>query len=161
MAKNLSTTLRNLVVILSLSFNKLMLSAEPADWQKFTYKETTKNASKKFAWLSKFPALKKWTGNRVHEKLTKHDYSVSVDVYTATADILRTELEDEGPNVYQNLPQSAKEVVDVQRNEALFGLLDKPPTCYDGQDFFDTDHPLYPNEDGTGTVKNQSNLLGN
>ena len=160
MAKNLSTALRNLVVMLSLAFNKLMISAEPADWQQFTYVERTKNASKKFAWLSKFPALEKWTNSRTHKKLAKHDYSVDVDVYTATADILRTELEDEGPNVYQHLPQSAKEVVDVQRNEGLFGLLNSPPTSYDGQDFFDTDHPIYPNVDGTGTSETYSNLLG-
>jgi len=31
--------------------------------------------------------------------------------------------------------------------------------CFDGQNFFDTDHPVYPEVDGTGTAKVVSNLF--
>lgn len=160
MAKNVSTTLRNLVVILSTAFNKLMLQSEPAEWQKFTMRESTKNNSKTFVWLSKFPRLEKWAGSRVHKKMAKHSYAVTVDRATATVDIDRAELEDEGPNVYKHVPAQAKEIVDVERNEQLFGILEKNASCFDGKKFFAADHPIYPNEDGTGTAATYSNLLG-
>jgi phage major head subunit gpT-like protein len=32
--------------------------------------------------------------------------------------------------------------------------------CYDGQKFFDAEHPLYPNVDGTGTAADVSNIVG-
>jgi phage major head subunit gpT-like protein len=32
--------------------------------------------------------------------------------------------------------------------------------CYDGQPFFDTGHPLYPNIDGTGAASGVSNIIG-
>ena len=160
MAKNITTTLRNLTIMLSAAFNKMMLNAEPADWQKFTMREKTRNKSKYFAWLSKFPRLEKWTGKRVHKTMAKHSYSVEVDRWTSTVDIDRAELEDEGPNVYQHVPATAKESVDLQRNEEIFRLLNEDVVCHDGQNYFDTDHPIYPNVDGTGTTTTYSNLLG-
>jgi hypothetical protein len=33
--------------------------------------------------------------------------------------------------------------------------------CYDGQPFFDTEHPVYPNTDGSGDPKAVSNIVGN
>ena len=41
----------------------------------------------------------------------------------------------------------------------VFGLLaaGESTLCYDGQNFFDTDHPVYPNVDGTGTATLVSN----
>ena len=38
--------------------------------------------------------------------------------------------------------------------ELVFGLLASgfAASCYDGQFFFDIDHPVYGNEDGTGTL---------
>lgn len=160
MAKNISTALRNLTVMLSTAFAKIMSNAEPADWQKFTMKETTRNKSKHFAWLSKFPRLETWAGQRNHQTMAKHSYSIEVERSTATVDIDRTELEDEGPNVYQYVPAMAKESIDVERNEQIFGLLNKATVCHDGQNYFDNDHPIYPNVDGTGTASTYSNLLG-
>jgi phage major head subunit gpT-like protein len=32
--------------------------------------------------------------------------------------------------------------------------------CYDGQKFFDTAHPVYPNTDGTGDAVDVSNIIG-
>ena len=45
-------------------------------------------------------------------------------------------------------------------DELVFGLLKTGGStlCYDGQFFFDTDHPVFPNVDGTGTAVLVSNV---
>jgi phage major head subunit gpT-like protein len=32
--------------------------------------------------------------------------------------------------------------------------------CFDGQPFFDTEHPVYPKTDGTGDPESVSNIVG-
>lgn len=49
----------------------------------------------------------------------------------------------------------------MQPDELIFNLLKEgfSQPCYDGQNFFDTEHPVYPEVDGTGAAVSVSNVF--
>ncbi|MCE5420260.1 MAG: Mu-like prophage major head subunit gpT family protein, partial [Acidithiobacillus sp.] len=67
---------------------------------------------------------------------------------------------DDNVGVYTPLFAEMGRAAAAHPDELAFGLLaaGESTLCYDGQNFFDTDHPVYPNVDGTGTAATVSNL---
>jgi phage major head subunit gpT-like protein len=65
--------------------------------------------------------------------------------------------------VYAPLFEEMGRSSEVFPDELLFPMLDAGTAslCYDGQNFFDTDHPVYANHDGTGAVTSVSNYDDN
>ena len=62
--------------------------------------------------------------------------------------------------MYGDIAQSYGLSVTDLKNDLVFGLIAAgfAGVCYDSQFFFDTDHPVYPNEDGTGVATTVSNM---
>ena len=72
----------------------------------------------------------------------------------------RDEIEDEEIGVYAPIFTEMGQAAAEHPEELVFDLLAAgfASLCYDGQNFFDTDHPVYPNADGTGTATTVSNM---
>lgn len=123
---------------------------------------TSSTASNTYAWLGNFPQMKEWVGDRVIKDLKEGAYEIQNKVYEATLGVQRTDIEDDNLGQYRILAQSmAQEAAGFDdRQLALLLKNGASSLCYDGQNFFDTDHPLYPNADGTGTAKKSSNIYG-
>ena len=125
------------------SFNKGMLSA-PSDYKKISMIAPSGAAENTYAWLGQFSRMREWVGPRVIQKLMAHGYSIRNRDFEDTKEINRNTIEDDqyglyGP-VFQEMGKAAGELPD----ELVFGLLTSGFTtqCYDGQNFFDTDHPI-------------------
>ena len=73
--------------------------------------------------------------------------------------VKRTDIEDDNLGIYTPLMQEMGRAAGVHPDELVFALLKlgHSSLCYDGQFFFDTDHPVFPNVDGTGTPATISN----
>ncbi|HGB9989831.1 TPA: Mu-like prophage major head subunit gpT family protein, partial [Escherichia coli] len=71
----------------------------------------------------------------------------------------RDDFEDDNLGIYSPLFQEMGRAAAAQPDELVFAALRDgvKVACYDGQNFFDTEHPVYPKVDGTGDVKNVSN----
>ncbi|CAM4176689.1 Mu-like prophage major head subunit gpT family protein [Pseudoalteromonas byunsanensis] len=121
-------------------------------------KSTTK--SNTYGWLGKFPSLKKWVGDRDIQSMKAHGYSIVNDDYEATIGVDRNHIEDDELGIYAPLMQEMGRSAGIHPDEMCFPLLNDGFTtlCYDGQNYFDTDHPVYPNADGTGTVQSVANM---
>lgn len=122
-------------------------------------KSTTK--SNTYGWLGKFPTLRKWIGDRVIESMKAHSYQIVNEDFEATVGVDRNDIEDDELGIYAPLFAEMGRSAGVHPDELCFGLLGAGFTspCYDGQYFFDTDHPVYPKADGTGTAVLAANLV--
>ncbi|HHO2160288.1 Mu-like prophage major head subunit gpT family protein [Aeromonas hydrophila] len=122
-------------------------------------KSTTK--SNTYGWLGKFPTLRKWIGDRVIESMKAHSYQIVNEDFEATVGVDRNDIEDDELGIYAPLFAEMGRSAGVHPDELCFGLLGAGFTspCYDGQYFFDTDHPVYPKADGTGTAVVAANLV--
>lgn len=119
------------------------------------------SASNTYGWLGQFPQFSKWAGSRQIKAMAAHGYALTNELFETTVGVQRTDIEDDSVGVYKPLFQEMGRAAAIYPDEHVYALLmagDKTK-CYDGQNFFDKDHPVYPNVDGTGTVKTVSNLL--
>lgn len=136
-------------------------SEAPTQYQKIAtvIKSTTK--SNTYGWLGKFPTLRKWIGDRVIESMKAHSYQIVNEDFEATVGVDRNDIEDDELGIYAPLFAEMGRSAGVHPDELCFGLLGAGFTspCYDGQYFFDTDHPVYPKADGTGTAVVAANLV--
>jgi phage major head subunit gpT-like protein len=82
--------------------------------------------------------------------------------YESTLEVRRTDIEDDNLGIYRTL--SASMAFEVERffNQTVADLMADGfnGLCYDGQPFFDTEHPVYPSPDGTGSPMAISNIAG-
>ncbi|MDR0997387.1 MAG: Mu-like prophage major head subunit gpT family protein [Zoogloeaceae bacterium] len=136
------------------------LAAAPNDWQRIAKKISSGSKSNTYAWLSQFPAFREWVGARNHKVMKEHAYMVVNRKFETTVDVPREDIEDDNIGQYGTLAESAGHANIDLMNDLVFQALAGgwANTCYDGQYFFDTDHPVYPNEDGSGTAATVSNL---
>lgn len=120
------------------------------------------SSSNTYGWLGKFPQMKKWVGDRVLKSMKESSYQIPNEKYEATLEVERTDIEDDNLGQYRTLAQHhGQECIDF-KNRMVAKLLKDGfnALCYDGQNFFDSDHPVYENVDGTGSSSTQSNIVG-
>ena len=119
--------------------------------------------SNTYGWLSKFPKLREWVGDRVVKDLTESSYQILNKKYEGTVDVEREDIEDDNLGIYGPIAQSMGHEAAIHPSRLLSGLIASGTStlCYDGQNFFDTDHPVYANEDGTGAATTVSNYDDN
>ncbi|MGL5913911.1 MAG: Mu-like prophage major head subunit gpT family protein, partial [Bacteroidales bacterium] len=117
-----------------------------------------------YAWLGKFPQFREWVGERVLKNIKEHSYTLKNEKYEATREVDRTDIEDDNLGQYRLVAQSMGQEVSDFFNREIAKLLTGgfTATCYDGQHFFDKEHPVStstaPKEDDDPTLV--SNIVG-
>jgi len=128
---------------LKTTFNKAF-DAAPSLWQKTTMLVPSGSSQSDYGWLSRFPRMRKWIGDKVIKALEAFKYTVVNDDWEATVEVDRNDIEDDNLGIYAPMSQeagySSKQLPDEidadLKNNAFVNL------CYDGQYFYDTDHPV-------------------
>lgn len=136
----------------------LVMSKE--DWKLIAKLVTSTSASNTYAWLTQFPAFREWVGARSHKAIAERAYQVVNRKFETTIDVDVDDIDDDNTGQYGTLSESAGQSAIDLKNDLVFQALAAgfASECYDGQYFFDTDHPTYAAEDGTGAVTNVSNM---
>ena len=136
------------------------LKLSPDDWKKIAKLVKSNGKSNTYEWLSQFPAFREWVGSRLHKLFKETAYTVVNRKFESTVDVQRTDIEDDNIGQYGTLAESAGQSATDLKNDLVFQALSAgfASVCYDGQYFFDTDHPVYPNEDGSGVAASVSNM---
>lgn len=154
-----SEALKNFFNSIKVIFNEGM-KAE-SQWGKVATEVKSSSGSNVYAWLSKFPKMREWIGERVLKNMKTSDYTLHNKKFEATVDVDRADFEDDNLGIYkpifEQMGQSAVEHVDENVFAALADGFTK--ACFDGKPYFSAEHPLYPNVDGTGEAGTQSNCL--
>ena len=138
-AQNLTAVFINLKTIFNKAFD-----AAPSQWQRTSMLVPSGSSQNDYAWLSRFPRMRKWLGDKVIKSLAAFKYTIVNDDWEATVEVDRNDIEDDQIGIYAPMAQeagfSSKQLPDEidadLKNGAFAG------TCYDGQYFYDTDHPV-------------------
>ena len=101
-------------------------------------------AETKYAWLGQITRFREWIGERHIQSLAVHDYAIKNKTFENTVTVSREEIEDDQYGVYTPVIQQLGQDAAQHPDELVFNLLNAAFTtpCYDGQYFFDTDHPV-------------------
>lgn len=137
---NLKTTFQN------------ALKGTPTTWEKVAQKIPSTGAANEYGWLSDFPEMRKWIGEKVIKALSAFKYTVVNDDWEATIRVKRNDLADDQTGKYAIQAKSAGQSGARLPDRIVAQLVNDGFTsfCFDGQYYFDTDHPV-----GTGTYSNK------
>jgi phage major head subunit gpT-like protein len=137
------------------------IAANPV-YKKLATEILSSTRSNTYGWLGDFPELREWVGDRVIKDMKESAYTIANKKYEATLGVDRADIEDDNLGVYRTRAQAMAQAVIAFFEQNVASLMKNGFTnlCYDGQMFFDSDHPLYPNKDGTGEATNVSNIIG-
>ncbi len=115
----------------------------PADHAPLTLDVSSMTRTEEYGWLGQFPGMKEWVGERVLRGIKEHGYSIRNRKFEATVEVIRDDIEDDHYGVYRPLFAEMGRVAAAHPCEMAFGQLKAgfDTLCYDGQYFFDTDHP--------------------
>ena len=131
----------------------------PSDWERIAMTVPSSTAQEVYPWLGSLTSFRKWLGDRVVQNFKEHALAIVNESFENTIGVKRTAIEDDQYGVYTPLFQQLGYDAKAHPNELVFGLLrrgfDTP--CYDGQYFFDTDHPVLRQD---GSVVSASNYGG-
>lgn len=117
------------------------------------------SASNTYGWLGDAPALREWIGDRVVKDMKSSGYELTNKLYEGTVGVPRTAIEDDTFGQFRPLMQMMGMEAAQHADRLISALIQAGDStlCYDGQNFFDTDHPIAPNHDGTGVAITVSN----
>lgn len=112
-----------------------------------------------YRWMRKLPGMKEWLGQRQVENLAAESYKVVNKSFENTIGVDRDDIEDDQIGVYNPLIADLGQTVAEHPDELVWNLLAAgfDTTCFDGQTFFDTDHPVL---DADGAEQSVSNFAG-
>jgi phage major head subunit gpT-like protein len=155
------------MIINRTNLNDLQVSYRTAFRNAFTAGETlykrvatvvpSTTGTEAYTWLGHLPRIREWVGERVVRSITAEGYKLTNKPFEATVEVPRTAIEDDTHALYSPLMASMGEDARVFPDELVFSMLGKgfSTNCYDGQFFFDTDHPVKKED---GSTEMQSNL---
>jgi phage major head subunit gpT-like protein len=103
----------------------------------------------KYGWLGKIPNVREWIGARAVQNLSQHDYAIKEKPWELTIGVDRDDIETDNLGIYGPLFTEMGQSTGSKWDQLVFSALKSgfADLCYDGQPFFDTDHPVL-DEDG-------------
>jgi phage major head subunit gpT-like protein len=149
------SNLQTLTVGYQAAFQQGLGQAEP-QWQQIAMTVPSTTAEEEYGWLDKLPGMREWLGDRVIKGITTSGYRIRNRDWEQTIAVERNDIEDDRYGLYGPMMAAMGEAAGAHPNELVFGLLGAgfATPCYDGQYFFDTDHPVL---DADGVPQSVSN----
>ena len=131
----------------------------PIDYEQLVMEVQSTTASEQYGWLGATTRFREWIGDRVVQNLSVHDYAIKNKSFESTVGVPREAIEDDQYGAYAPLMAQLGQDAAEHPAELVYALLKNGFTqsCYDGQYFFDTDHPVL---DASGQETAVSNFQG-
>lgn len=120
------------------------ITAQKGMWQATAMEVQSDAAGEDYAWLSRFPKMKKWLGSKSVKNIAAKKYYVANEDWEATIAVKRNDIEDDRLGLYRTQAMQAGETAAELHDVIIDGLKNGAFTqlCYDGQYYYDTDHPV-------------------
>ena len=117
----------------------------------------------RYGWLGKIPNVREWIGARVVQNISESDYSIREKKWELTIGVERDDIETDNLGIYAPLFEEMGNSTGAKWDQLVFALLAAGFTtnCYDGQFFFDTDHPVLDADGNLVSVANTDAVAGN
>lgn len=151
-AENLAAVYRGFKTAFAQAF-----AGAPRQYERIATVVPSSTKTEDYAWLGQWPKLREWIGDRHIKSLTAHGYSITNKKFESSVGVPRDDIEDDTFGVFAPLFSEMGYAAATHPDELVFALLGAGATtlCYDGQYFFDTDHPV-----GEGVVSNNAGGAG-
>lgn len=109
-----------------------------------------------YGWLGQVPNMREWIGPRVLQAIMEHEYTIKNRDFELTIPVKRNHIKDDNLGIYSPLFTEMGRATGAHPDQMCFGALEGgfDQLCYDGQNFFDTDHPVISEDGSTTTISN-------
>lgn len=139
-------------------FNQNVEAAPASRYLQFAQVETSDGESDTYSFAQRNGRMREWIGERLVDGYSAHGFTIKNLPYERTIGLDRYKIEDDKYRTFRT------DVIDLAQTSAewpddlLLSLIEAGDSslCFDGQNFFDTDHPVNLYDLGKGT---QANLL--
>lgn len=113
-------------------------------WEKIATRVPSATAAEEYGWLGAFPGMREWIGERQIKNLAQHGYTIKNRRFEATVSVPVPSINDDQHGIYAPMMEEMGRSAAEHPDTLVYGLLKDGFTtnCYDGQFFFDTDHPV-------------------
>ncbi|WP_275629812.1 Mu-like prophage major head subunit gpT family protein [Pseudomonas sp. 273] len=147
--------LRNLFIGYRAAFQNAFGGVQP-DFDQFVMTVPSTNSVEQYGWLGNSTAFREWIGDRVIQNLALHDYSIKNKTFENTVGVPRETIEDDSYGLFTPLMGQLGQDAASHPATLVYALLASgfASACYDGQYFFDTDHPVTTVTGGETSVSN-------
>lgn len=134
---------RNFGVTLNTHFQAGLASVEP-DWMQIADKVNSTTSRETYAWLGDLPRMRRWIGDRRLKRIREKLYQLLNEDFEDTIVVNRNKFEDNELGTFGTLASSFGRAVAELPDQLVFETLrlGYETECYDGQNFFDTEHPV-------------------
>lgn len=131
-------------------------AAKEQTYQRIATVVPSNTREEEYGWLKDIPQIREWFGDRVINALADDGYKIKNRKFELTVSVKGDDINDDRVGIYAPRFKFMGDEVARFPNRMVYELLKAgfATNCYDGQYFFDTDHP-YTKKDGT--VGTQSN----
>ena len=142
----------------SAAFQAGLAMAQPM-YGRVATKVTSTTKTQEYGWLGQVPGFREWMGDRVINGMARHGYALTNKSYENTIGVDRDDYEDDNLGTYAPMFQNFGYTATVFPDQLVWPLLKAgfSTNCYDGQYFFDTDHPVL---DANGVEQSVANTDG-
>jgi len=132
-------------------------------WQKVATLCPSSTRTNDYGWLGKIPGMREWIGDRQVNNLKLHSYSIKNKSFESTIGVDRDDIDDDQYGQYTPMMEMLGQNAADHPDELVFALLAAgfETPCYDGQYFFDTDHPVIDADGNETSVSNMQAGTGN
>lgn len=116
--------------------------AAPSVWSKIAMRVPSTTGQNDYAWLSAFPKMREWVGDKVVKSFEAFKYTLANKPFEATVSVRRDDIEDDNLGIYGPQAKMAGFSAKQWPDELVMDLVNKAfiSLCSDGQYFIDTDH---------------------
>ncbi|HBQ0113145.1 TPA: Mu-like prophage major head subunit gpT family protein [Klebsiella pneumoniae] len=135
--------LHALTTSLSAAFTRGLAGVNP-QYLRIATEVPSGSASNTYGWLSDLPEIKEWIGERQLAVLSQQGYTVTNRTWESSIRVKRETIEDDQLGQFSIIASGFGRKIGVFPDTLAFKLLSEgfSSLCFDGQYFFDTDHPM-------------------
>ncbi|MFG1466631.1 Mu-like prophage major head subunit gpT family protein [Xanthobacter sp. DSM 24535] len=136
--------LQNLNVAFNAAFTQGLSGVAASQWPQIATRVGSVTGTEEYGWLGKIPNVREWLGDRQIQNISSGSYRIKNRDFELTISVARNDIRDDNIGLYTPLFGTMGESTGSAYDQMLWSLLKAgfSTECYDGQYFFDTDHPV-------------------
>ncbi|WP_394845179.1 Mu-like prophage major head subunit gpT family protein [Pendulispora brunnea] len=125
-------------------------------YQQVATEVPSKTTQQTYAWMAKLPRLREWLGERVAQNVATYGYVLVNKDYELTEKLDRNMVEDDSVGLFNPIVDEMGLQSRLWPDDLMTILLEggENTLCFDGQNFFDVDHPVDRRKPELGTQQN-------
>jgi phage major head subunit gpT-like protein len=127
------------------TFHELYSTPMPSDTERSVH-----------SWIAQQSGLREWIGHRVEENAEVNSYTLANKDWEKTIALQRNKVLDDTYGVFGPVVDDLGQQSRLWPDDVMTAVLEAGTTaaCFDGQSYFDTDHPVDVNDSTKGTYSN-------